>query len=293
MKRRPTLLEAQKLLCILSGEKIQKSSMKGPVFTELINDQHFIKIGRGLYRVKSPEYLSKAIRQKWQISDLKEYIEFLRKKDKDRTDVQIMLDGTKEVDTKTFQGFLVHSTEDIPYTLNGQRGNLPLSQGAFLFVCEYEEFQIPDDVTVVYVENFTSFRQIERYLHLFTSGRKIFVSRLLSSNALKEWLKIISNKYVHFGDFDIYGIDIYLHFYNELGERASFLIPTDIEERIKCHGNTELFYKQEKRLKNMNISDCRVNPILEIIQKYRMCYEQEGYAIATELTDIKSPEPEM
>jgi len=278
MKRRPTLSEAQKLLCLLSGEKMQKSSMTGPVFTELFNDQHFIRIGRGSYRVKSVEYLSKAIRQKWQINDLQEYIDFLKKENKDRTDVQNMLDGTKEMDTKTFQGFLVHSTEDIPYTLNGKRGSIPLSQGAFLFVCEYEEFQIPDDVTIVYIENFTPFRQIERYLYLFTPGRYIFVSRLLSSNALKEWLKKIPNRYIHFGDFDIYGIDIYLHMYEELGERASFLIPTDIEERIKNHGNSDLFYKQEKRLKNLYVNDFRVNYIIEVILKYRMCYEQEGYA---------------
>lgn len=291
MKRRPTLSEAQKLLCLLSGEKMQKSSMTGPVFAELFNDQHFIRIGRGSYRVKSVEYLSKAIRQKWQINDLQEYIDFLQKENKDRTDVQNMLDGTKEVDTKTFQGFLVHSTDEVPYTLDGCQGTLPLNKGSFLFICDYEEFLIPDDVTVVYVENFTSFRQIDRYLYLFEPGRYVFVSRLLSSNALKEWLKMIPNRYIHFGDFDIYGIDIYLHFYDDLGERASFLIPTDIEERIRNHGNSELFYKQEKRLRNINVSDIRVNHILDVIKECRMGYEQEGYAESNVLTDIKTFEP--
>lgn len=284
MSRRPTIQEALKLQSLINREEVNKSCMGGPVFGELIAAGHFTWIrkgkgGRGSYRAKNPEYLSKAIRQKWQIENLEEYIAFLEMENKDRTDVQNMLRGTKEYQTSTFQGFLVHSVETIPFVLSGQQGSLPLTEGSYLFINEYSTFQIPEDVVVVYIENFTSFRQIKRYQHLFQPGRYIYVSRLLSSNAFKEWIKAIPNKYIHFGDFDLAGIEIYLHFYNEIGKRASFLIPEDIEVRIMKYGNSKLFNKQENKFRSMAVTDVRVQRIVDIINKYRMGYEQEGYAI--------------
>jgi hypothetical protein len=113
---------------------------------------------------------------------------------------------------------------------------------------------------------------------LFEPGRYLFVSRLLSSNAFKEWMKGIPNRYIHFGDFDMAGIDIYLHFFDEIGGRASFLVPDDIEERITKHGNSSLYYSQEEKYKNIKVTDKRVQPLVDIINKCHMGYEQEGYA---------------
>ena len=147
-----------------------------------------------------------------------------------------------------------------------------------MFVSDYDTFQIDSDITIMYVENFTCFKQIERYVHLFEQGRYLFVSRLLSSNAFKEWMKGIPNRYIHFGDFDMAGIDIYLHFFDEIGSRASFLVPDDIEERITKHGNSSLYYSQEEKYKNIKVTDNRVQPLVDMINKYHMGYEQEGYA---------------
>ena len=280
--RRPTKAEIIKIQRLLDGEEIGFSSLSGPVFRELINREYIVldKTGRKkmVASVKDPVYLKKILRQEWQINDIEEYLEFLSKEEKDRTDVQNMLGGTKEEKTSTFQGFLVNSLENVSYTLNGQKGTLPLINGSYLFVSDYETFNIDDDIIIMYVENFTSFRQIERYIYLFEPGRYLFVSRLLSSNAFKEWLKGIPNRYIHFGDFDLAGIDIYLHFYDEIGNRASFLVPDDIEERISGLGNSTLYYSQEDKCKNMEVTDKRVRPLVDMIKKYRMGYEQEGYA---------------
>ena len=263
--RRPTKAEIIKIQRLLNGEEIGFSSLSGPVFRELINREYIVldKTGRKkmVASVKNPVYLKN-----------------LSKEEKDRTDVQNMLGGTKEEKTSTFQGFLVNSLETVSYTLNGQKGTLPLINGSYLFVSDYDTFQIDSDITIMYVENFTSFKQIERYVHLFEPGRYLFVSRLLSSNAFKEWLKSIPNRYIHFGDFDLAGIDIYLHFYDEIGNRASFLVPDDIEERISKQGNSTLYYSQEDKCKNLKVTDKRVRPLVDMVTKYRMGYEQEGYA---------------
>lgn len=280
--RRPTKSEIIKIQRLLDGEEIGFSSLSGPVFRELINREYIVldKTGRKkmVASVKDPVYLKKVLRQEWQINDIEEYLEFLSKEEKDRTDVQNMLGGTKEEKTSTFQGFLVNSLETVSYTLNGQKGTLPLINGSYLFVSDYETFNIDDDIIIMYVENFTSFRQIARYIYLFEPGRYLYVSRLLSSNAFKEWLKGISNRYIHFGDFDLAGIGIYLHFYDEIGNRASFLVPDDIEERIAVQGNSALYYSQEGKCRNMKVTDKRVQPLVDMIKKFRMGYEQEGYA---------------
>ena len=280
--RRPTKAEIVKIQRLLAGEEIGFSSLSGPVFRELIDKEYIVLDRTGKRKmiavVKNAEYLMKVLRQKWQINDIQEYIAYLDKEEKDRADVQKMLGGTKEEKTSTFQGFLVNSLETVSYTLNGQKGSLPLIKGSYMFVSDYDTFQIDSDITIMYVENFTCFKQIERYVHLFEQGRYLFVSRLLSSNAFKEWMKGIPNRYIHFGDFDMAGIDIYLHFFDEIGSRASFLVPDDIEERITKHGNSSLYYSQEEKYKNIKVTDNRVQPLVDMINKYHMGYEQEGYA---------------
>ena len=91
------------------------------------------------------------------------------------------------------------------------------------------------------------------------------------------WLEKIPNRYVHFGDFDLAGIFIYQNeFYNKLGDRASFLVPDDIESRLKS-GSRERYDVQIKRYSHMKVTDERLLPIIDLIKKYRRGYEQEGY----------------
>ena len=90
----------------------------------------------------------------------------------------------------------------------------------------------------------------------------IFVSRYPQNASLYRWLEDIPNRYIHFGDFDLAGINIYqTEFYNRLGKRASMLVPSDIDQRLK----------------SIKIIDSRVQPLYDLIMKYHRCYEQEGY----------------
>ena len=114
-----------------------------------------------------------------------------------------------------------------------------------MFVSDWERFVIPSDVIVVGIENPENFRFIRQQRHLFESclpgKRLLFVSRYPQSTDLRKWLMGISNPYVHFGDFDLAGIKIFLsEFHRYLPERSSYLIPSDIEERLK-NGSTERF----------------------------------------------------
>ena len=109
--------------------------------------------------------------------------------------------------------------------------------------------------------------------------RCLFVSRYPQENLsdLRAWLMRIPNRYIHFGDFDLAGVHIYLsEFYAHLGDRASFFIPSDIEERL-ADGNPSLYDQQYARFKNMEVTDARLQPLVDMIHRYRKGYEQEGY----------------
>ena len=101
--------------------------------------------------------------------------------------------------------------------------------------------------------------------------------RYPQSGDLVRWQQRITNRYVHFGDFDLAGVFLYQNeFYNKLGERASFFVPEDIEERLR-NGSRERYDSQIRRYSHMKITDERLRPMIDLSKKHRRGYEQEGY----------------
>ena len=145
------------------------------------------------------------------------------------------------------------------------------------FYQDYEYFRIPEDVVVVGIENGENFQHIRAQKYLFEGMKVLFVSRYPQSKDLCNWLKIIPNRYIHFGDIDLAGISIFLNeFYVKLGNRAEFFIPADVKKRLK-DGNRQLYDNQYLRYRAMLVSDERLRPLVEMIHKYGKAYEQEGY----------------
>ena len=184
---------------------------------------------------------------------------------------------------RTFRGFLVNSYSPIEASLNGQALLVHPMEGSMTFINVPESFEIPEDVLIVGMENAENFMQIRKQKYLFDSlypnKRILFVSRYPQNalSDLREWLLRLPNYYIHFGDFDLAGIHIYLsEYYAYLGDRASFLIPGDIEGRLK-EGNAGLYNQQYEKFKDMTVSDARVQPLVDMIHCYCRGYEQEGY----------------
>lgn len=185
---------------------------------------------------------------------------------------------------RTFRGFLLNCYSPIEASLNGQSLMIHPMEGSMTFINAPESFEIPENVLVVGMENAENFMQIRKQKSLFDSlypNQKIlFVSRYPQNalSDLRDWLLRIPNPYIHFGDFDLAGIHIYLsEFYAYLGERSSFLIPNDIEERLK-DGNAGLYDQQYAKFKHLKVaSDVRVQPLLDMIHRFCKGYEQEGY----------------
>ena len=195
-----------------------------------------------------------------------------------------MTGDSKFVQHRTFQGFLVNSYQPISAMLNGESITIFPPDGSFIFVSDYQSFSIPDEIIIVGMENAENFRYLKRQQHLFEryfpkGNRLLFVSRYPQQQHrdLIQWLKNISNRYVHFGDLDLAGISIYQNeYYRHLGERCSFLIPDDYEERI-ANGNRSRYDDQISKYGKMKIEDSRIKNLLSCIHQYHRGYDQEGY----------------
>ena len=146
---------------------------------------------------------------------------------------------------------------------------------------DWRRFEVPTDVIIVGIENMENFRMIRQQRDLFESEldkrRILFVSRYPQSTDLRSWLQSIPNDYIHFGDFDLAGIHIFLsEFHKYLGNRASYFIPKDIEDRL-CNGSVERYNDQYFRFSSLSTSIESLQDLIDLIHKYRRCYDQEGY----------------
>ena len=187
--------------------------------------------------------------------------------------------NSKSVKLRTFRGFLVNSYEPVKAMMGDSDFIISPTESTAVFIQNPEKFHIPSDVVIVGIENGENFRYIRHQKYLFGNKKILFVSRYPQSSDLKDWLRGISNEYIHFGDYDLAGISIYQsEFYRILGERASFFVPKDIEERLRT-GNEKLYNAQYLRYRNMKIIDSRLNWLVEMIHRYRKVYEQEGYIV--------------
>ena len=194
--------------------------------------------------------------------------------------------NSKTKNVKTCPGFPVNTIYPLKTLLNEKELVIDPEDGTFLYITDWQNFIIPKDIIVIGIENMENFRLVRRQRDFFykylemafdkINPKLLFVSRY-PSNDLVDWLASIPNQYIHFGDFDPEGIKIFQNqFRKVIGDRATFLIPDDIEERLK-HGSKERYDYQFSNNINLDTSDPKINCLLELMHKYRRCYDQEGY----------------
>lgn len=178
---------------------------------------------------------------------------------------------------RSMTGFLVNTVTPLPARLNNKDITINPHEGSFIYIYDYETFEIPDDVLVVGIENAWNFRHVQKQRHLFPENENIlYICRYPQNGDLARWLLQIPNRYLHFGDFDLAGINIYLtEIYSKIKERASFYIPGNIEELLR-NGSPERYNDQYEKFYDMQVADSRVRPLVELINKYRRCFDQEG-----------------
>lgn len=203
----------------------------------------------------------------------------------DRNSLVQNFGNSKSIECNSCFGFFINSYDKIECTLANSPFLLPPLLGTYLYVYDWEHFSIPEDVLVIGVENMENFRRIAEHGDLFEKQLRaeessiIFVSRYPQSVALRSWLARIPNRYVHFGDFDLAGISIFLNeFHKHLPQRSSFLIPEDINDRL-LKGSHERYDDQYARYHSISSTDPALQSLIASINYSRRGYDQEGYIL--------------
>ena len=275
-----SLSVAEQLLLLRNGEKIQASKLKKNVFQDLLRENILYKTGwtRGSVLLINKEQFDMYLQNHYSIADLSRYITILKKKETTRSDLVKISTDSKLSKKRSFKGFLVNCYEPIDVCLNQHRTQLCPLAGTFHFIYDFEHF-IPDsECTIVGIENPENFRYIENQKYLFKNIKPLFISRYPQSQHTDviNWLKIIPNHYLHFGDYDPAGINIYLNeFKKHIPEKSNFLIPDNIEELISKYGNYNRYDSQRLQINTVDIQEEAVVRLINMIHKYKKGLDQE------------------
>lgn len=234
---------------------------------------------KALLFIQNKENVAAYLSNHFGISNLEEYITILEGEEQSRA-VNVAISSDSKLQTvRTFKGFLVNNFDPIHTELSGNPTLIHPLPGSYTFIHDYENF-IPDPaVTVVGIENTENFRQIEKQRHLFKHIKPLFVSRYPQSNDLIKWLRAIPNQYLHFGDFDFAGINIYQNeFKKYLGERATFFLPENTELLLRKFGNRDLFNRQYNPVQDYSLDiEENIREVLRLMLEYKKALEQEVF----------------
>jgi hypothetical protein len=264
---------------LISGEQVAGSKLSCKLLDELMAEGLLLVATRGsrkTYRARDTEALKRYL------IDKDESYRILEANVTDsRASLAVETGNSKLLNVRSCPGFPVNSYEPITCLLRGNVFVVNPPDGSFVFIDDWKHFSVPEDIVVVGIENMENFRMIRQQRKMFESllGVKslLFVSRYPQSTDLRNWLKSISNKYVHFGDFDLAGIHIFLtEFYQYLGDRSIFLVPPDIEQRL-TKGSPTRYNEQYEKYHSLSCEPPYLQSLIDLINKYRRGYDQEGY----------------
>ncbi len=273
---------AEKLQQLLQpGASLPASALKHVAVEKMISDGVLQKRisgkSKAVILVSNPAALRPYLGNHFGVADLEKYITAYKDADITRSEAITISGNSKLKAIRSFKGFVVNSYEPIEATLNGQSFTIHPTHGSFTFISDWETFLPSADVTIVGIENPENFRQVEQQQYLFEGMKPLFISRYPQSNDAIKWLQSIPNPYLHFGDLDFSGINIYLNEYKKwLGEKASFFIPPNTTALLHRHGNRELYNRQLSLAPDNNlIEDETIKALIGLLHKEKMVLEQE------------------
>ena len=264
---------------LISGEQVASSKLSSKLLDELMAEGLLSVVTHGSrksYRARDVEALKRYLIDKDESYRMLEVSSFVS-----RASLAAETGNSKLMTVRSCPGFPVNSYEPISCSLCDKDFVVNPHEGSFVFIDNWQQFSIPQDIVVVGIENMENFRRIRQQRKLFESllGNKqlLFASRYPQSTDLRNWLLTIPNKYVHFGDFDLAGIHIFLtEFHKHLGDRSTYLIPSDIEQRL-VKGSLSRYNEQYDKYHTLQCDIPSLQSLIDMINKHRRGYDQEGY----------------
>lgn len=276
-----SLKNAKILQELIEGQTIPNSRAKGLVIERLVDENIIFRKGRHqkTLHLLNEGALKDFLANQLQIKDLQGFI-IARLERSSRAEFVKITTDSKHSKERAFKGFLINSLQPIQAKLHGHKIEINPPRGSFQFICDFESFEIEEKVIIVGVENARNFSLIHQQAYLFDENQYLFLSRYpqTQNRDVLQWLKSIPNPYLHFGDFDLAGIGIFLNEYKKyLGSRASFFIPDGIETKIKAYGNRERYNLQGVNFNVEAIDDEYLRGLLTMLHRERKGLDQEVF----------------
>lgn len=275
-------IEQAKLLKELSeGKKVPLSRLKARIFQQLIQEQVLLRQkeshGWNVY-TDHPQSLLNYLYNHYIRCTLDEYIERGQAAPSRSNNIRMSGDS-KLKETELWQGFYFKVSEPIHAQWQGKPLTLlPYPEGIPVFMPQPETLSLPEDVTVVMIENSENFLKIETQLPLFQGLKCFFVSfypREQHSYFI-EWLQKQPNNYVHYGDFDFAGIHIYQSQYKKyVSGESRYLVPSGLLPLFRQYGKRELYNNQLFLQALIKADEPGISELLEIIKREHKGLEQE------------------
>lgn len=275
-------IEQAKLLKELSeGKKVPLSRLKARIFQQLIQEQVLLRQkeshGWNIY-TDHPQSLLNYLYNHYIRCTLDEYIERGQAAPSRSNNIRMSGDS-KLKETELWQGFYFKVSEPIHAQWQGKPLTLlPYPEGIPVFMPQPETLSLPEDVTVVMIENSENFLKIETQLPLFQGLKCFFVSfypREQHSYFI-EWLQKQPNNYVHYGDFDFAGIHIYQSQYKKyVSGESRYLVPSGLLPLFRRYGKRALYNNQLFLQTLIKADEPGISELLEIIKREHKGLEQE------------------
>lgn len=279
-----TISIAENLIAMLNGEKIPFSKVKHSTVEAMIENgilkKQILGRSKALVYLTDRNKLAAYLNNHLGIESLENYVDGLKREDLSRGEAIDISSNSKVKSIRTFKGFLVNCFQPVECKLNGKHLTIQPQEGTFTFIYDHENFSPSYNITIVGIENPTNFRHIQKQRKLFSHIQPLFVSRYPQNKDLVKWLQSIPNNYIHFGDFDFAGLNIYFNEYKKhLKEKAKFFLPPEIEKLLSSKGNRDNYNNQSIQFDRNEIKEENILTLLKLIEKYKKGLEQEIFAL--------------
>ncbi len=258
--------------------KKNQSVIKQLIADGLLSDNKIVRRKKVVFCPNSYK-LEKYLVAKYEIYGLQDYIDVLQNPESTKSDM-VSVSGDAKLQTNTsLDGFLLKTYENISGKINNENINLKTKNGTSLHINNWQNFEIDDTVIIVVVENSENFKLIHKQKDLFSNIKPVFLLRFANSTAISKWIKQSKNNYLHFGDFDLKGVHIYItEFKQKINNplQCKFYIPENIENLIYDKGNSKRYNEQKQNLKNFDFSvHSEIINLVNIIRKHKKGLDQE------------------
>ena len=273
-----------KLKILLEKGTITKSAFKNQDIVDGLKQNGSVKDGKKTPKLRyiellKPENIFLFLQQNNyninSLEDIDSYIEDMFNSSVSRDTIQKHTSNTKSKTSKSLKGLYVSSLQDIDIKIDDEVVTIIPQNGMGYFLFYTQKVELFEDTVIVGIENYQVVWFAKKYKEFFKDKKVLFV--YINTIFLK-WIEDKENEYIHFGDYDLAGINIYL---NKVIPRLkkvkkhSIFIPKDIEKLIQKDGGSELFKKQ-LRYENITASQDNIAKLISTIKYYKKGLEQEG-----------------